>query len=249
MEEAVTPTQACGDVRRELGVYVVGAIAPADRPAVDSHLACCAACRDELAGLAGLPALLGRVPADDVDGLVRTGDDLPSDHCLELLLDRAAGGRRQRKWPWLVAAAMVGVLASGGAVAVSRMLPSAAHQSAAAADGTGASRAVNTVRATNPSTHASAVVKYSAQPWGLELYVQVTGVPVGTRCEFAVTSTGGQRSAAGSWIVAAGHQAAWYHESSAVSFSFVRSFVVTSGTRTLVTVPVPAAPTQKGDPG
>jgi len=75
----VTRTQACGGVRRELGVYVLGAIAPADRPAVDSHLACCAACRDELAGLAGLPALLGRVPADDVDRLVLGAGDVARD--------------------------------------------------------------------------------------------------------------------------------------------------------------------------
>jgi hypothetical protein len=41
-------------------VYVTGAIAPADRPVVLRHLASCERCRDELAGLAGLPGLLRR---------------------------------------------------------------------------------------------------------------------------------------------------------------------------------------------
>src|ERR1022692_2946433 len=56
---------ACRDIRQALGVYVVGAIDPAERAAVDSHLSSCLDCREELAGLAGLPALLGRVPASE----------------------------------------------------------------------------------------------------------------------------------------------------------------------------------------
>lgn len=56
----------CADVRRALGVYVVGAIDPAERVCVDHHLAVCPDCRAELAALAGLPALLGRVTLDEV---------------------------------------------------------------------------------------------------------------------------------------------------------------------------------------
>ncbi len=61
----------CGEVRLELGVYVLGAIAAGDRSAVGAHLACCADCRDELAELAGLPGLLSRVPADEAERIVR----------------------------------------------------------------------------------------------------------------------------------------------------------------------------------
>jgi hypothetical protein len=236
MEDAVTRTPACGDVHRELGVYVVGAIAPADRSAVDSHLVCCAGCRDELAGLAALPALLGRVPVADVDSLILTvGDEPPSDQGLGRLLDRAARLRKHRAWRWLAAAAAVGLLVGGGTVAASRALHPATH--------------AVTIGASNPATNASAVVRYVAEPWGLELYVHVTGVPAGTRCEFQVTNADGQRSAAGSWTVAAGHQGAWYPASSSVSLAAARSFVVTAGTRTLVTVSIPARPTQTGDPG
>ena len=60
---------ACRDVRQLLGIYVVGAIDPAERALVDEHLGECQACRDELAGLAGLPAMLSRVPAADVERL------------------------------------------------------------------------------------------------------------------------------------------------------------------------------------
>jgi predicted anti-sigma-YlaC factor YlaD len=50
----------CAGIRALLGVYITGAIAPADRWVVVRHLASCERCRDELAGLAGLPGLLSR---------------------------------------------------------------------------------------------------------------------------------------------------------------------------------------------
>jgi anti-sigma factor RsiW len=52
----------CTDICAQLGVYVFGAITPADRVTVVRHLATCPPCRDELAGLAGLPGLLLRPP-------------------------------------------------------------------------------------------------------------------------------------------------------------------------------------------
>jgi anti-sigma factor RsiW len=55
-------TGECEDVRPLLGVYVMGAIAPADRAVFTRHLASCEQCREELAGLAALPGLLRRPP-------------------------------------------------------------------------------------------------------------------------------------------------------------------------------------------
>jgi predicted lipoprotein with Yx(FWY)xxD motif len=52
----------CAGIRPLLGVYLTGAIAPADRAVVVRHLTACADCRAELAGLAALPALLRRPP-------------------------------------------------------------------------------------------------------------------------------------------------------------------------------------------
>lgn len=55
----------CAQVREELGVYLVGAIGPGDRARVKGHLASCERCRNELAGLAGLPGMLRRIAADE----------------------------------------------------------------------------------------------------------------------------------------------------------------------------------------
>jgi anti-sigma factor RsiW len=83
----VTSHGLCGEIRLELGVYVVGAIRPADRSAVDRHLADCADCRDELAGLAGLPALLRRVSPQVASALA---EELPSGPALPSSDDKGA---------------------------------------------------------------------------------------------------------------------------------------------------------------
>ena len=66
----------CAEVRTSLGVYVVGAIEPAERARLESHLEGCPACRDELAGLAGLPALLGRVDQEQLAQVAGPPPDL-----------------------------------------------------------------------------------------------------------------------------------------------------------------------------
>jgi hypothetical protein len=67
----------CSDARLALGVYVLGAIDPAERVLLDAHLATCEACQAELAELADLPALLALVPAEEAIALA---EGLPGDH-------------------------------------------------------------------------------------------------------------------------------------------------------------------------
>jgi predicted anti-sigma-YlaC factor YlaD len=69
----VIKTMDCAEARLALGVYVLGAIDPAERTLVDAHLATCRDCRDELAGLAGLPALLARVSTEEAIALAEDG--------------------------------------------------------------------------------------------------------------------------------------------------------------------------------
>jgi Putative zinc-finger len=224
---------ACREIRRALGVYVVGGIGPADRSAMDQHLAECADCRDELAGLAGLPGLMGRVPVDEATRLLLDGepDERPS---LVSLLGRAAQLHRHRAWPRLAAAAAVGLIAGAGALAASRVLDQPQARPPAAAAGQWA----HTVRGTDPRTLDSAIIRYQSRPWGLQLAVQVRGIPAGTRCWLQVTNAAGQQVASGSWTVAGGDQNAWYQTSSSVGLPSARAFVITSVPRNLVTIPI-----------
>jgi predicted lipoprotein with Yx(FWY)xxD motif len=102
----------CAGIRPLLGVYVTGAIAPADRAVVVWHLASCERCRDELAGLAALPALLRRLPALAAAPPPGGGAQVPEPEAGEALLGRvlsriAARRQRRRRRRALTAAVIV----------------------------------------------------------------------------------------------------------------------------------------------
>jgi len=215
----------CAHTRHLLGVYLLGAIEPAGRAAVDRHLARCAECRAELAGLAGLPAMLGRVPAAEVD---QPGEPVPS-RLLPGLLCGTASARRGRRWRGLVLAAVAVVLATALGVGVPRALD------ARPVPGPGRWLAVS---ARSGQTLASATVAYAARDWGTALDVRVRHVPAGTVCQLWVTTAGGQRAEAGSWTIAAGAQRAWYPASTGFAAASLRGFAITTGQRTLVRLPV-----------
>src|SRR6201997_739914 len=109
----------CPEARISLGVYVLGAIEPAERALVDAHLTTCRDCRDELAGLAGLPALLARVNPDEVsriraDDTVRPlASDDPPEELLGTVLGLAEARRRRNRWRYLATAAAVVAIAGG----------------------------------------------------------------------------------------------------------------------------------------
>ena len=75
----MTSAWECADTRQALGIYVLGAIDPDERALVDAHVAGCRECREELAGLAGLPALLSRVDADEIGRLFLADADPEAD--------------------------------------------------------------------------------------------------------------------------------------------------------------------------
>jgi hypothetical protein len=105
------------------GVYVLGALAPGERTAYERHLAICATCREEVAQLAGLPGLLGRLDPDTALAVGRPVAAPPE--LLDKVLANARGERmrslRQRKWQAAIvtaAAACLALLAGIGVYAV-----------------------------------------------------------------------------------------------------------------------------------
>ncbi|MCA5894474.1 zf-HC2 domain-containing protein [Isoptericola sp. NEAU-Y5] len=78
----MTPTGPHGDPRRDPyrewdAAYVLGALGPAERRDFEEHLAGCDACRAAVAELAGMPGLLGSVPAEDVPAALGTAARAP----------------------------------------------------------------------------------------------------------------------------------------------------------------------------
>ena len=99
----MTGMSSCREIRQALGVYVLGAIDPAERAQVDEHLATCSECRDELASLAGLPAMLRKVPVVEAERLAAPDAELdpsvvPSEDMLKSLVAHTANVRRVHRW-------------------------------------------------------------------------------------------------------------------------------------------------------
>jgi hypothetical protein len=237
----MTGSADCRDIRHALGVYVLGAIDPAERSLVDAHLSTCQECREELAGLAGLPALLRRVPigeaqqlADDPEDVPR--DEMPSDLMLQSLLNRTTRIRQARRWRGLAAAAAV-VLAAGTAGAIGY---GALHQDgppSSLASGEPAGH-FTTVSASDPHTHVSASIRYTRMEWGTAVDTLVKGVPANTRCQLEVTDSTGHTTVVGGWKTTYDEGSTWYPGGTSVALDSVRSFQVTSHGKVLVTVPV-----------
>jgi hypothetical protein len=234
---------SCREIRHSLGVYVLGAIEPGDRAQVDEHLATCADCREELASLAGLPALLRRVPTAEAERLAvadqadSATDETPPDQLLPALLARTTQARRVRRWRELAAAAAVAVLALGAGAAGASLLgsgpaaPPAAHGQA--------SHTWHRVSAVDGRTGATLTVKYASVHWGTLMTAQVSGIPGGTVCQFQVTDAQGHHIVAGGWRVEYQGRPAWYPASTSLTDTNLQSFQVTAGGKVLASVSAP----------
>ena len=237
----MTPTWDCTDARLSLGVYVLGAIDPAERAQVDAHLLTCRDCRDELAGLAGLPALLARVNPDEISRItsedtVRAGthagtDDRPPGELIGTVLDLAAARRRRTRWRFAAAAAAVVAIAGGlfgglSSITTTRTVaipvsPGDTHW--------------ETVEATSAVTGASASVAYSHELWGDAFEVLVDHIPVGTTCQMWVVHPNGTRTQVAAWTTASDEGNVWYAGSMPITAEPISSFQITAGKKVLLT--------------
>jgi Putative zinc-finger len=234
----MTQTWDCGVARPSLGVYVLGAIDPAERGLVDAHLAACRDCRDELAGLAGLPALLARVNPDEIsricaDDAVRPlASDGPPEELLDTVLDLAAARRRRNRWRYLSMAAAVVAIAGGLFAGLSSAGSTTVNHTLVVGAGPGG---WDTTSATNHTTGATVTVAYSRQLWGDGFQVLVDHIPVGTTCEMWVIHPNGTRTQVAAWTTARDEGKVWYEGSMASSAGSISQFQITAGNQVLVT--------------
>jgi anti-sigma factor RsiW len=221
---------SCRTFRELLGVYVVGAIEPGERAAVDAHLSQCYECREELAALAPLPALLHRVRPADAERILlasppRSDPAEPSAEMLDSLLARVGSKRRTRRFRGLFAAAAAVLVAVGGGVAVSEA--TAAHPRHATIDVATASQGPLVV-----------TVRYAkSSGGGTHMSVRASGFRQWTSCKFWVLTKSGQRVLAGGWIVGPGGDRLWYPVQSDVSESSVSGFQITTARGTWLNIP------------
>jgi hypothetical protein len=251
----MTQTIECPEARVSLGVYVLGAIDPADRALVDAHLTTCRDCRDELAGLAGLPALLSRVSAEEAFALAGAdgppagdpsaggqlagalaGAQAPPPDLLASVIDLTAARRRRRRWReagLAVAAALIIAAGVFGGLRIGSGSPSPSVAAGASnyypGQANGPWRTVTTA-----DDGMSASVAYRSMGWGTQVAVEVKGIPMGTSCSLYVVGADGSRTLAGGWVTDDKEGTVWYPGSAGMAGGGVRGFQITvSGAPTL----------------
>jgi hypothetical protein len=234
----------CPEVRLSLGVYVLGAIDPAERALVDAHLATCRDCRDELAGLAGLPALLARVSTEEAIALALTdGPAVPLDEIAEpprellaTVLDLTAARRRRRRWReaglGLAAALIIAAGVFGGLQFGAGTGPSTVAGAFPPGNPNGA---WETTRGQAGTTLAT--VSYRSMGWGTELATKVSGIPVGSSCQLYVIDASGHRVLVGNWVTDDDEGTVWYPGSTWVPSKDVTAFQVTVAQGQTIDIP------------
>ena len=237
----MTATQAwdCAEGRLSLGVYVLGAIDPAERALADAHLVTCRDCRDELAGLAGLPALLARVNPDEAgrigadDTVSAAAGEAPSENRPGMVLDLAAAARRRRTgWRYLATAAAAAAIAAG----LFGGLQSAGTTRTVVVPFSAGSGGWQVAQAASQVTGASGTVAYSRQMWGTAVEVLVDRIPVGTTCQLWAVHPDGTRTRAAAWTTARDEGHVWYPGSMPSTAGPVSKFEITAGNKVLLAV-------------
>jgi hypothetical protein len=223
----VSTTIGCAEAKQALGVLVLGALDPAERDAVEAHVAACPGCAAALAEIAPMAGLLHRVRLEGGPPLPQADPPAPP-----ALVDRALARirfeeRRDRRRRWVVvaaAAACLAVLLGGIVVRV--------HGSSTAAP--------VLASGTSATTSVWARVLMTPTDSGTTLDLTLGGVRPGEHCQIVAVSHTGVTDVAASWVAAYDGEAeitgaTW------LTLNDIQSLRVTSPDRgTLLEVPVPA---------
>lgn len=170
-------------LREALGAYTVDALDPVERTDVEGHLLECGDCRDELASLAPLPALLGRLSADEAEAILASPSSLDSSPPLAAM-DGEQRRLRRALWTWRLAA----VAAAAALVIV--LLPLSGGE-------TGPVYEPRPVVAAAADTEGRVLV--SPQSWGMRVTLDVQDLPPARGYGLWAVDDEGHRSLAASW--------------------------------------------------
>ncbi|WP_373421202.1 anti-sigma factor family protein [Mycobacterium shigaense] len=187
--------------------YVLGSLSASDRREFETHLASCKACRQAVAELSGVPALLSQLDREEVAAIDRSGTTAPglpepSTDLLPSLLAKARWRRRRtRVVTWAGSAAAAAVLAVGVFVGVQGH--SAAPQQQVAASAEPMSQVGTTL--------LTSTVQLSAQHWGTFINLKcVCLAPAYAHHDtlaMVVVGRDGSQTRLATWVAEPGHTA------------------------------------------
>ncbi|WP_042392524.1 anti-sigma factor family protein [Streptacidiphilus carbonis] len=221
-----------------LGAYLLGALEPEERRALEQHIAGCEHCRAELVELAPLPGLMRHTAFDELPESAQVAESLspareqrePHGQTgsaeLRPLPVPAQHRRRNRGRAALAAGLALAACAAGVGVY-------------AAVDHGSGGRATPTVQAaatwgaTDPTTHVSATAALFPEAWGTQFELKLGGLPTDITCHLVVHGKGGLSETAGTW--GSGYApAAQVPASTSISPAQITGLDVVDGTGTLL---------------
>jgi anti-sigma factor RsiW len=188
--------------------YVLGSLSSAERREFESHMADCPSCREAVAQLSGMPALLSRLDRNEVAAINEfdhtSGAQAMSAGLLPSLLATLRWRRRRtRLVTWTAAAAAAAVLTIGVFVGV------AGHSTTSLAPQTTASALP---MAQVGTTLLASTVSLSGQQWGTHIALNfVCTAPVDAHHDtvaLVVVGRDGSQSRLATWVAIPGHTAA-----------------------------------------
>jgi len=155
--------------------YVLGSLSPAERREFESHMGTCKPCRQAVAEIGGMPALLSRLDKDDVAAIDELGrpqsaPEPPRPELLTSLLDTVTSRRRRsRALTWAVAAAAAVLLVAAAFVALrsTGSAPQSPPQASSSA----------LVMTPVAPTTLSATITLSSHQWGTQVEMNCTYGP------------------------------------------------------------------------
>lgn len=188
--------------------YVLGSLSAAERREFESHLAHCPACREAVADLSGVPALLSQLSRDEVaamndpaaQSLAATPEMSPQ--LLTSLLAKVSWRRRRtRIVTWVASSAAAVVLAFGVFVGVQGYSSSPSQQVAASAE----------PMAQVGTTLLTSSVELSSQHWGTSINLRcVCLAPLNAHHDtlaMVVVGRDGSQTRLATWVAVPGHTA------------------------------------------
>ncbi|WP_108921119.1 zf-HC2 domain-containing protein [Mycobacterium montefiorense] len=188
--------------------YVLGSLSSVDRREFEGHMAQCPACRNAVAELSGVPALLSQLDREEFAAIAESGDLPPatpemSPELLPSLLAKVAWRRRRaRAITWVASSAAAAVLAVGVFVGIQGHSPSVPPAQSVAASSEMAQVGTNLLTST---------VQLSSQHWGTAINLKCVCLapPYAHHDTLAMVVVGrdGSQTRLATWVAEPGHTA------------------------------------------
>ena len=187
--------------------YVLGSLSSADRREFEAHMVDCPSCREAVAQLSGMPALLSRLDRNEVAAINESDhtsgvQEMSAELLPSLLATVRWRRRRTRLVTWTAAAAAAVVLSISVLVGVAGLSPTSAPPQASASA---------LPMAQVGTTLLASTVSLSSQQWGTHIALKfVCTAPVYAHHDtvaLVVVGRDGSQSRLATWVAIPGHTA------------------------------------------